>query len=620
MKPAAACLAGLLLATTARGDGPKGAPVSTAELEHRIRDVLAETRTPGMGACLVTRNEVLWSAGIGKADVARGRDATPDTLFRIGSISKTFVSLAVLQLQEEGRLNLNDTVRGLAPEIRFENRWEETDPVRILHLLEHTTGFDDLALREYAHGSPRPVSLADALAFHPGSRLARWRPGTRFSYCNSGPPIAAYVVEKLAGRRFEDVVRERLFDPLRMTTATYLHPDPSRASFASLYHPDGVTPYPYWHVIMRPSGSINASPAEMGRLVQLLLNRGSFEGRKLLEPASIARMEAPRSTLAAQEGMTAGYGLGNFTRVRHGFVFHGHDGGVEGGRASFGYLPAEGVGYVFMINSGSGRAFEEVHQLVTGYLTRQLPKPSLPPAAEVSPETMRRFTGVYRPDSPRQEIGRFLERILGIARVSVGPRGLTLSPLAGGPRRYVAVSGRLFRREDSPIPTLALINDATEGQLIQSDSMTYRPASAILAWLEVALGAVSLLVMATAPLFALVWVPRWAFGRLRGSASVRLRTAPLVSVLLLAAALALPVMSKDDLIRRFGNPTPWSIGFAALTAAFAAAAFVGVLVGLRVPKGVDRRVARHSQAVAAAAALVAAYLGYWGIIGLRSWL
>lgn len=78
----------------------------------------------GAGVALVSRDEVLWLEGIGRVDLATGRKVTPDTLFRIGSISKSFVGLAVLMLQEQGKLDLNDKLSDLAPEIEFENRWE----------------------------------------------------------------------------------------------------------------------------------------------------------------------------------------------------------------------------------------------------------------------------------------------------------------------------------------------------------------------------------------------------------------------------------------------------------------------------------------------------------------
>jgi hypothetical protein len=89
--------------------------------------------------------------------------------------------LAALKLQEEGKLKLSDTLKQWLPEVAFENPWESTDPVRLVHLMEHTTGFDDCHLREYAFASPIPARLLDGLAYGARSRVCRWRPGTRMA-------------------------------------------------------------------------------------------------------------------------------------------------------------------------------------------------------------------------------------------------------------------------------------------------------------------------------------------------------------------------------------------------------------------------------------------------------
>ena len=106
-------------------------------------DFLKETKTPGAGIALVSRDKVEWVAGIGKADVAANKPATAETLFRIGSTSKAFAALAALQLQEQGKLKLTDTVHQWGPEVVFsQSLGELTDPVRLVHLMEHTSGFD----------------------------------------------------------------------------------------------------------------------------------------------------------------------------------------------------------------------------------------------------------------------------------------------------------------------------------------------------------------------------------------------------------------------------------------------------------------------------------------------
>jgi len=205
----------------------------------------------------------------------------------------------------------------------------------------------------------------------------------------------------------------------------------------------------------------------MANYVQFFLNRGSFGGVQLVQGASIERMERPATTLAANEGIVAGYGLSIYTAVGDGFVYHGHNGGVEGGLNEMAYLPDQGVGYIFMINSGSGSAFEGISKLIRGYLTRELKKPARPALSSIKTDLVRPFLGYVEPAAPRQEILRFLTRILGVSRISLDKGKLVINPLLGKPQTYVAVSDFLFRRENEPLATLALIPAAAGGPLIQ---------------------------------------------------------------------------------------------------------------------------------------------------------
>src|SRR5690606_37525803 len=116
------------------------APSTLPELLTAIEKLMTATRTPGVALALVDREGLIYAGALGLADVADDTPATADTLFRIGSISKGFVALAALQLQAEGRLDLNATLASVAPEIEFTNAWEASAPVRLVHLLEHTAG------------------------------------------------------------------------------------------------------------------------------------------------------------------------------------------------------------------------------------------------------------------------------------------------------------------------------------------------------------------------------------------------------------------------------------------------------------------------------------------------
>ena len=368
-----ACLLMGLSVLQTLGVETNSGPHSISELQKAIESILKETKTPGAAIAIVMSNQVEWLAGIGKADVAADLPVTPDTLFRLGSVSKGFVALAALQLQEAGKLKLTDTVRQWVPDVAFVNPWEVTNPVRLVHLMEHTSGFDDMHLREYALNDPA-MTLNAALAYGASSRVCRWPPGTRLAYCNSGPGVVAAVIEKASGERFEDYVQKHIFHPLHMDGASYVYTPEVQRRLSKLYRPDGVTPYPYWHVGLRPTAGLNASARDMVNYLRFLLQRGSLDGTELLPAASIERMERGETTPAVKFGRMVQYGLFNYEYIHGPFVFHGHNGAVMGDITQMGYLPGQGCGYVVMINSGSSIAGWRISNLVRDYLRPRLTK------------------------------------------------------------------------------------------------------------------------------------------------------------------------------------------------------------------------------------------------------
>ena len=603
-------------------------PRSIPELQAAIETVLKENKTPGAAIAIVSRDKVEWMAGIGKADVAANKPATADTLFRIGSVSKAFAALAALQLQEEGKLKLTDTVRQWVPEVAFVNPWEASDPVRLVHLMEHTTGFESVQLRECALNDPTPMALKDALAYDASSRVCRWLPGSRMAYCNSGPAVLAAVIEKVSGERFEDYVQEHFFNPLHMDTASYFYTPEVERRLTKLYHPDGITPYPYWHMYFRPGGAINASAKDMANYVRFYLQRGSLDGTQLLQAASIERMETTESLPSAKLGKIAWYGLYNWARPYGAFVFRGHVGGVMGGLADMDYLPDYGRGYAVMINSGNKKALSQIAKLVSQYVIRDLTPPPLPPAAPVPAELQRHYAGYYQGINPFMQLFYPVERLLNIRRLVFATNGLSITTYDLHHEQWVPVTERLFRKENQSAATLALLPDADGKTLIQTEFGTFKKVSALRVWGQrVAIGLIALLTLSS-PLFTLVWGLRKLCGRLHDAGPLSVRVMPLLSAVLLMAlfgflATALWTLVFGDLIGEimtWGVPSLFTVSIMLLTIAFPVAAAASLYFVYRERHAAMNRMAYwHSVLVAAAMAAVAIYMGYWGLIGLRLW-
>jgi CubicO group peptidase (beta-lactamase class C family) len=642
--PALVALTALLTTASSAGAQRHAAavrpsPRTIAELELRVREVLTRTNTPGAGLAIVTRDSVVYAGGIGLADVERRRPATGATLFRIGSTSKAFTALAVLMLREEGKLRLDDPLRRHIPEIAFENRWESTDPVRLVHALEHTTGFDDWALKELASNDPTPLTLREGLDLRsPGSRVSRWRPGTRVAYSNSGPPLAGYVVERIEGKPFERVIQERLFGPLGMMTATFLYPDTARTPLATNYLSDGRRAAEYWHALQRPAGAANVSAEDMAQYVRFLLNRGAVGSRQLLPSAAIERLERSETSLGTRAGLPVGYGLHMSRYVDAGFVWTGHDGGVPGGLTNMAYLPEHGVGFALMINSDSRVAFTEISALLRDFVARGIarrapPAPAplpwvadapLPWVAEV------RYTGWYRPDNPRVQHVYFYERLVALTRVTVDGGALVVTPLLGGPTRYLPVSGLTFRGEREPVATLALIDDAANGRPVAIERMGYMlPTSLVHVATPVVLAELTLTVLwavgaLLTVLVAAVWLVRLALRRPGRSPAMAIWLAPIGSIISLVLAMSLVGRDLPGGLIALGRMGPAAVGTYLLLWLFAALAVAGVVMALhprsRASHGHWRALSLWTgRAVSVLNVVAAAYLLYWGQIGWRTW-
>ena len=609
------------LAVDKKDEKPKPAQ-SVEELRLELEKILKDTHTPGVSVAIVHKDGPEWVAGLGTADVASNRANSPDTLFRIGSTSKAFTALSILVLAGQGKLSLDDPVHKLAPEVWFENRWEATDPIRVVHLLEHTTGWDDLHFREYAKQAPDTMSLGEGLDYDHHSRISRWPPGTRMAYCNSGPPVAAYIVEKLTGQRFEDFVQQNLFNSIGMKTATYFEPAPGTAT--TLYHSDGKTPYRYWHILLRPAGSINASAKDMAPYVQFYLNRGAVAGRQIIPASDIDRMEIPASTWAGKEGLQFGYGLSNYASVQDGFVYHGHNGGVEGGLTEMAYLAENGVGYFFSINSANGDAFDKISKAIRAYITRNLEKPPLPPDASMATNTGA-YAGWYQPDSPRVEMVHFLERLLGLRHVRVEEGKLSMSSLGGWNQIFLPVTEKQFRqvpKKDPPDPVanLALLTEKPEGRFIEAEMTTIKRIPAWIGMGEILATAFVVLSILSILVYAPFWIVGGISKRRRRPLERPLRLFPLLAVVSLLAVVGIFAASMNDLIARMGNLTAWSAAVWVMTLVFAVTSLASVFYSWQsLSDGVRRGVRRFARIVSLALLIATIYLTYWGIIGLRTW-
>jgi CubicO group peptidase (beta-lactamase class C family) len=598
-------------------------PKTLTELQKAMKDVVDKAHLPGAGVALVSNGELLWCGGFSKADVASGRDITCDTEFRVGSVSKSFVALALLKLQEEGKINLEARLQDIAPEVPVKNRWETTNPVRIVNLLEHTAGFDDMQASEvYNFKDPYDFSLLEVFKRFQEPQNIRWPPSTRMSYSNPGFGIAGYLIEKTAGKPFDQYIRETILRPLGMTNADFPFTDANKPLLAVAYDgdpPRALPGYPY--IYLRPAGDLKASPGELAKLVQFLLRRGKTGDTQILRPESIIRMETVESTLAAKNGLRLGYGLANYTEVVGGVVTHGHDGGIDGFISTYRYMPEQNWGYVVLLNSTqSFQALLDLNKLAIDFLSKDFPKSQQPPVSIPAAE-LEKFSGYYAPRAPRSQLFAFMDGLTGGLRIRVINGQLTHSSLFGKPEVMIPVGKNSFRGEKDPEATTVFVTHS-DGQVAlssqETEGFSYGERTNI-AWTyaRLALFVLCIVLMATSLLFAIGWILRKLFGAMKDVQHLAVRAIPLLATLTFCGLVfCFTKLGGTDT----GKLTVWTAGIFALSVLFPLLSLYGFFLAVRVPQNEIHSGTRvHSLLVALACCVVSVFISSWHVIGLRLW-
>jgi CubicO group peptidase (beta-lactamase class C family) len=586
-------------------------------LRAAIAEVLRREGVPGVGLALVDRDGVIWAGGVGTADAEGVRPISDDTLFRVASITKSFVALAVARLHEQGRLRLDAPVAPMLPDVELPNRWADESPVTLAHLLEHTAGFDDMHLDEFWGDGAEQLPLTEVLGRNPRSRATRWRPGTRISYANPGYTVAAAAIERVTGERYQDVIRREVFGPLQITDARFGFA-PEIADRLSDGHDAPGVKVPYTGIYHHPAGALITSPAELAKLVHQLLVRGDA----VVGPEMLDRIE--RSATLPFPARAVDYGLGNYGDVLHPAPCRGHDGGLPGFTSTYRYCPDAGVGYVMLLNgTHSLRAYFEIRMLIFEALTegREF---SPPPRRTPSPEELDNLAGFYDFANPRHEIVGFIERLVGGVSIAHEDGHLVLRPLLGGSVPLVPTADGGFRLPHESGTSIRFAKDRDGDDTLLVHFLYFERGHAWLAHLKLRAVQAALQIMQyTVVIFALwllLLLARPAIGRAVPPSEVALLAPPaLASIAFFAFIIVVQSVPIDTLMTR--NPTTMSV--CALTIAFAMFSGVGVATSLAAIAREGLRSRGLVRAVAMLASSTCFAMTMWllvhGIIGLRTW-
>ncbi|MXZ90288.1 MAG: beta-lactamase family protein [Chloroflexi bacterium] len=316
-------------------------------LTDYLRRWLAAVPAVGLAVAVTDRQQTLYTAALGYADLAARSPVTADTTFQIGSIGKSMTSLALLQLVDARRLDPNVPLSAHLPWFAMPSRY---GAITLRHVLCHTAGLP-------AGTDFTPAARYEGFALR--DTEAPWEPGTRFHYSNTGYKLLGWLLEDITGQDYGSVIRERVLVPLGMTATDSVMTHHTRHRMATGYVPlhddrpyrknDTLIPAT-WMEYGVGDGSPASTAEDMARYARLWLNDGRGEAGPIVSPATYSLMTTPAINMARGEDYEHdyGYGFGIISHQADGHHFIGHGGSTVGFRAIMMADQTDGLGVVIL--------------------------------------------------------------------------------------------------------------------------------------------------------------------------------------------------------------------------------------------------------------------------------
>ncbi len=588
---------------------PTALLAAPTKLQKDVANALVEEGLTGAVWSTIDSDGTIVTGAAGLKDSRSGRALAADDRVHIGSVTKTLLATGVLRLVTEDRFALDTPVADVLPDVAFDNPWEDTDPIRIRHLLDHNAGLDDLRLWQFFSARASPDTPL-AKTFDPDATLlrVRSRPGTRFSYSNMSYTLLGRVIESVTGQRYERYLDAHLLQPLAMHDSTFAfvsQQGPAADPRLAMGHFDDGTAHAAIPTFLRPAGQFTTTARDMARFAGFLMSDGRIKGQTFIAPELLDAMGQPVGTEAAGAGLQAGYGLGLLTRDRHNAVGRCHDGSVLGYHAMLCLFPEQQRAFFVSINTDSETAdYGRIDALLIKAL--EIPAPTrmaLPQSTEVATD----WEGFYVPAPNRFASFAWLDTVFGFVHVRRHGEALQLRSLQSDARLLVPAGGLLFRAADRTLASHALLTSADGRRILSTGTRSFERTSTgklVLLWASLVVGALGLLYLLLSALF-----------RLPSRRMTASHPAFIPSLAVLALVLPVPLFYGQSFLQ-LGDLTPASAMLAAVTAALPLAMLAGLMIQVRRGRGGGTTPDSLAMLAVLQFAIV---LGAWGLVPLRLW-
>ena len=422
----------------------------------------------GAVVMVVKEGKVLFAKGYGFSDMKSRKPVTVDaTLFRPGSISKTFTWTAVMQLYEQGKIDLD---RDINDYLDFKIPATFGKPITMKDLMTHTPGFEETLKELFVANAKDMRPLGDYLRTDVPEEI--FPPGTTPAYSNYGATLAGYIVQRVSGMPFDDYIEKNIFQPLGMTHSTFRQPLPENLKplMSQGYSKASQSPKEFEFVQAWPAGSLTTTAEDMSHYIIAHLQNGEYNGVRILKPETAQLMHSRLFGLVpSMNGMCYGF----YEESRNGHRIIGHGGDTQWFHSDMHLMLDDNLGFFISYNSAGKPSVPGRGALWQTFLNRYFPY-TPPPGEKVAnaAQDARSVTGNYWLSRRSETNVAAVTAALDQAKVSVNSDGTISASIvkdfAGNPKHFEEIGPMLFREVHGQ-SHLAFVKDYAGRQIIVMD-------------------------------------------------------------------------------------------------------------------------------------------------------
>lgn len=345
-----------------------------------LNQVLKDWNAAGFAVAVIEKNKIIYSKGFGYRDVEKKLPVTPNTLFAIGSVTKSFTSSLIGLLQKEGKVELDKPAHGYLNTLKFYNN-EMNNNISLRDMMSHRTGLSRHDGSWYYFNASSRDSILQRIQYQQPTAGVR----DRWQYNNFMFLAQGSIAEKLTGKSWEENIREKFFQPLGMNASNFSVADMQESADASLGYglksDSIIKKMPYYNIdAMGPAGSINSNVTEMAQWVITWINGGKYGDKEIIPPAYFTEAISTQAIIGAglptkekPDVHFSTYGFGWFLSSYRGHYRVEHGGNIDGFSASASFFPTDSIGIVVLSNQNTSRVPTIVRNIISDRMLKLSP-------------------------------------------------------------------------------------------------------------------------------------------------------------------------------------------------------------------------------------------------------